>query len=104
MVVAAQDDGMAAGEKPQGLKALGVPLRLAEDPEAGDALLGHLPPEDLGAPARETAYRLFGRDHNPALYLRSGLFEQGLLAIHRDFCLRVHGGCENCPLAAHLAP
>ena len=81
-----------------------VPLRLAEDPDAGDALLGHLPPEDLGAPARETAYRLFGRDHNPALYLRSGLFEQGLLAIHRDFCLRVHGGCENCPLAAHLAP
>ena len=80
-----------------------VPLRLAEDPEVGDALLGHLPPEDLGAPARETAHRLFGRDHNPALYLRSGLFEQGLLAIHRDFCLRVHGGCEDCPLAAELA-
>ena len=80
-----------------------VPLRLAEDPDAGEALLGHLPPEDLGAPARETAHRLFGRDHNPALYLRSGLFEQGLLAIHRDFCLRVHGGCENCPLAQELA-
>ncbi len=80
-----------------------IPLRLAEEPDAADALLPCLPPEDLAAPARETAFRLFGRDHNPALYLRSGLREQGLLAIHRDFCLRVQGGCEACPLAAHLS-
>ena len=78
-----------------------VPLRMAQD-RRGEELLDHLPPEDLGAPAREAAIRLFGRDHNPSLYLRSGLLQQGLLAIHRDFCLRVEGGCTRCPLARHL--
>lgn len=80
-----------------------VPLRMALDRKGGEELLSHLPPEDVGAPAREAAVRLFGRDHNPALYLRSGLYQQGLLAIHRDFCLRVEGGCLRCPLARWLA-
>lgn len=79
-----------------------VPLRLAQGRAGADALLSHLPPEDIGAPAREAAVRLFGRDHNPSLYARSGLCQQGLLAIHRDFCLRVSGGCAKCPLAAYL--
>lgn len=79
-----------------------VPLRMALDRRHGEELLGYLPPEDLGSPGREVAVRLFGRDHNPSLYMRSGLYQQGLLAIHRDFCLRVEGGCKKCPLAKRL--
>ncbi len=78
-----------------------VPLILAEHPEQL-ALADALPSEDLGAPAREAAHRLFGRDHNPAFYARQGLLQQGLLAIHHDFCLRARGGCAACPLARHL--
>lgn len=78
-----------------------VPIRMAGDP-AAEALVDALPEEDLGAPAREAAFRLFGRDHNPAFYARSGVLQQGLLAIHHDFCLRTRGGCEACPLADHL--
>ncbi len=79
-----------------------VPLRLATDASA-EVLLEHLPPEDLNAPEREAAAHLFGPDHNPALYLRDGLLQQGLLSIHRDFCLRIREGCARCPLARRLA-
>ena len=80
-----------------------VPLLLARHPDRAEPLLALLPPEDDDAPGRETANRLFGRDHNPALYRSSGLLQQGLLAIHRDFCLRTVGGCPRCPLARYLA-
>lgn len=56
-------------------------------------------PEDLSAPVRLTAFRLLGRDHNPALYSGNGLFVQGLIQIHREFCLAVHPDCGNCALA-----
>lgn len=60
-----------------------------------------LPPEDLSSPVRLTAFRLFGRDHNPAaLYAMNGLFIQGLIQIHRDFCLLVHPACEDCGMVA----
>ena len=60
-----------------------------------------LPPEDLSSPVRLTAFRLFGRDHNPAaLYSTNGLFIQGLIQIHRDFCLLVHPACEECGLVS----
>ncbi len=59
-------------------------------------------PEDICSPARLTAYRLFGRDHNPALYSNNGLLIQGLLQIHRDFCLSSHADCNECPLVNHL--
>lgn len=55
-------------------------------------------PEDVCAPMRLTAHRLFGRDHNPALYAGNGLYLQGLLQIHKDFCLAVHPDCSVCPL------
>lgn len=59
-----------------------------------------LPPEDLSAPIRLTAFRLFGRDHNPAVfYARNGLLVQGLLQVHRDCCLRFHPVCMGCRLA-----
>lgn len=62
-----------------------------------------LPPEDLSEPVRLTAARLFGRDHNPAvLYSGNDLFVQGLLQIHRDFCLQVHPDCGGCALVTGL--
>jgi len=66
--------------------------RLAEAPE-------WLPPEDVSEPVRLTAFRLFGRDHNPlAHYASNGLLIQGLLQIHRDYCLQVHPDCSGCGL------
>ncbi|MGI6495688.1 MAG: DUF2851 family protein [Kiritimatiellia bacterium] len=61
-----------------------------------------LPAEDLNAPMRTAANHLLGRDHNPALYRRDGLLQQGLLQIHTDFCLRARCGCENCELPRWL--
>ena len=56
-------------------------------------------PEDLNSTARLMAFRLFGRDHNPALYAGNGLLLQGLIQVHRGFCLAVHPDCSSCPLA-----
>ncbi len=66
--------------------------RVAEPPE-------WLPPEDVSWPVRLTAFRLLGRDHNPAaFYSRNGLFIQGLIGIHREFCLPIHPECAACAL------
>ena len=56
-------------------------------------------PEDLNATVRLMAFRLFGRDHNPALYAGNGLLVQGLIQIYRECCLAAHPDCSNCPLA-----
>lgn len=75
-----------------------VPFALAA--EHVSSLPDWLPPEDLSAPVRLTAFRLFGRDHNPAaFYARNGLLVQGLLQVHRDCCLRFHPICMGCRLA-----
>ncbi|MBR1870741.1 MAG: DUF2851 family protein [Kiritimatiellae bacterium] len=58
-----------------------------------------LPAEDLSAPVRETARRLFGRDHNPAIYSRNGLMIQGLLHISKELCGKYRPSCGKCPLA-----
>lgn len=73
-----------------------LPLALAEKriKEVPDWIF----PEDLSSPVRLTAHRLLGRDHNPALYTSNGLLLQGLLEIHRTFCLAVHPDCSTCPL------
>lgn len=75
-----------------------VPFALAE--ERVSSIPDWLPPEDLSEPVRLTAFRLFGRDHNPAAYYSTnGLLIQGLLQIHRDYCLQVHPDCAECGLA-----
>ncbi|MEI6211181.1 MAG: DUF2851 family protein [bacterium] len=78
-----------------------LPL-LAAEGEFPDALAKHLPPEGISAPMREAANALFSRDHNPALYATSGLYQQGLLQIHHDFCLNARTGCAHCALAGEL--
>ena len=62
--------------------------------------LDWLPPEDISQPVRLTAFRLLGRDHNPAaVYAKDGLRIQGLLQVYREFCLPVHPECETCYLS-----
>ena len=77
-----------------------VPLALAE------RRIGHpperLPPEDVSAPVRLAAFRILGRDHNPALYSGDGVLIQGLLQIHREFCLVAHPDCSECRLVRHV--
>ena len=64
-------------------------------------LLQHLPPEENNNIIRRTAYALFGRDHNPALY-QTGLRQQGIIQIFHDFCLNNKTACRDCRLAASL--
>lgn len=78
-----------------------VPFAFAE--ERISRIPDWLPPEGLCSPVRLTAFRLLGRDHNPALYSTNGLLIQGLIQIHREFCLAVHPDCSNCVLYRHLA-
>lgn len=76
-----------------------VPMALAEG--RLNEIPSWLPPEDLSSPMRLTAMRIFGRDHNPsAIYLRNGLKMQGLLQIHREFCLALYPECNLCSVAA----
>jgi len=75
-----------------------APFALAEG--RTDEVPEWLPPEDVSDPVRLTAFRLFGRDHNPAAYYATnGLLIQGLLQIHRDYCLQSHPACADCRLA-----
>lgn len=75
-----------------------LPFALAEGRVNG--VPAWLPPEDVSAPMRLTAFRLFGRDHNPpAFYAGNGLHLQGLLQIYRDHCLQHHPDCHDCRLA-----
>ena len=80
-----------------------VPHIACTQPEEAARLAFHLPSEEIDAPMRTVATQLFGRDHNPALYSRHGLMQQGLLQIFNDFCLNAHNGCTHCRLAEALA-
>ena len=62
-----------------------------------------LPPEETNATVRLTAFRLLGRDHNPALYSGNGILLQGLIQLHRDFCLSAHPDCASCELLKAFA-
>ena len=71
-----------------------VPFALAE--ERLDRLPDELLPEETNSVIRLTAFRLLGRDHNPALYSGNGLYLQGLIQLHHDFCLSAHPDCDRC--------
>ena len=78
-----------------------VPFALAQG--VTDEVPSWLPPEDLSEPVHLTAFRLFGRDHNPsAFYAANGLHIQGLIQIHRDYCLQTHPDCGGCRFAESL--
>lgn len=60
-----------------------------------------LPPEDISGVVRLTAFRMFGRDHNPvAFYADNGLLIQGLIHIHRSHCLACHPDCTPCSVGS----
>jgi len=65
-------------------------------------LTKNLPPEQSNTIIRQTAHALFGRDHNPNLYSKNALRQQGLIQIFHDFCLTDRSACESCPLPAAL--
>jgi len=100
--------GVLCGERCMGRGRAGailanvvVPFALAE--ERVSEIPDWLPPEDLSEPVRLTAFRLFGRDHNPsAFYAGNGLLIQGILQIHRDYCLQMHPDCTACRLADNV--
>jgi len=75
--------------------AMGAPA------EAWKAVLKQLPAEASNKLIKDTALRLFGRDHSPRLY-SSGLRRQGLIQIHHDYCLGDRTLCASCPFPATL--
>ena len=78
-----------------------APFRLATGLDSADGRLD-LPPEPDNAVIRECAHLLLGRDHNPALYNRAGLRQQGLIQIFQEFCLASRSVCTGCPLATAI--
>jgi len=68
----------------------------------GENMCEALPAEALNEQTRMMSYRMFGRDHNTALYKTSGLLTQGLLEIWNMFCLSDKSLCADCPFAAAL--
>lgn len=77
-----------------------IPFALAEGRLA--EVPAWIVPEELNASVRLTAFRLLGRDHNPALYSSNGLLIQGLIQVHREFCLGAHPDCGECALVRTL--
>ena len=62
-----------------------------------------LPAEDISEPVRLMAFRLFGRDHNPAaFYAGNGLLVQGLLHLFMELCVAHHPLCADCSLGDPL--
>lgn len=79
-----------------------LPFAIAEN--RVDSVPQWLPPEDVSSTVRIMASRMFGRDHYPpAHYSTNGLLMQGLVQIHRDFCLRIHPECAKCTLSDDYA-
>jgi hypothetical protein len=77
-------------------------LTAQADGESLRTVLHDLPAEEDNSLLRQTAFNLFGRDFNPALY-STGLCQQGLLQIFHDFCLHAHAGCQDCAFPRALA-
>ena len=79
-----------------------VPFALAESRIS--QLPDWLPPEDISLPVRLSAFRLFGRDHNPTVFYSSnGLSIQGLLHVYRDFCSQSFPNCASCSMLRQCA-
>ena len=76
-----------------------VPFALAEG--RIDRIPYDLIPEETNSVVRLTAFRLLGRDHNPALYSGNGIYLQGLIQLHHDFCLAAHPDCDRCGILLH---
>jgi hypothetical protein len=65
-------------------------------------LTEQIPPEQNNSIIKRCAHSLLGRDHNPDLYSKNALRQQGLIQIFHDFCLPDRSACRDCPLPAAL--
>lgn len=79
-----------------------LPLYMAEG-IADAEMCRSIPAEALNQQIKETAYRLFGRDHNPAMYSTNGLRMQGIIEVCNVFCLSTKSLCSDCAFAQALS-
>ncbi len=79
-----------------------LPLLMAEG-RADAEMCRSMPAEASNQQIRDTAFRLFGRDHNPAIYSTNGLRMQVILEICNAFCLSTKAVCDDCAFAQALA-
>ena len=77
-----------------------IPFFALENESAWTLATG-VPGEDIGASMKEMAYRLFGGDHNSAIYSKSALRMQGLLEVWKGFCGASAQSCRSCGLVKH---
>ncbi len=73
-------------------------LRIAES-----AFL-HMPKLQTNRSLKEIEHRLFLPPSRARSVVQRACHQQGLLAIHHDFCLALGADCLRCPLAAQIAP
>jgi hypothetical protein len=63
--------------------------------------LSKIPKEHTNSIITNTAYMLFGHDHNPVIY-NTALKQQGIMQIYYDFCAKNIPACNNCELIKKL--
>lgn len=78
-----------------------LPLYMAEG-IADAEMCRSIPSEAMNQQIKETAYRLFARDHNPAIYATNGLRMQGIIEVCNVFCLSTKSLCADCAFANAL--
>ncbi len=93
-------DYLKIGEQRINTILTNVVIPLLESENRLTAELYHtIPGEAANEQTKEAAFRILGRDHNPAIYRSSGVMMQGLLEIWNGFCLSTKSQCADCPLA-----
>jgi hypothetical protein len=81
------------------LAACGALEQNAELAEVAESAFLHLPKLQTNRSLLEVTNRLFLPESRAQQVVRRACHQQGLLAIHRDFCLALGTDCLRCPLA-----
>ncbi len=63
--------------------------------------ISKIPKEQSNSIITNTAYMLFGHDHNPAIY-NTALKQQGVMQVYYDFCAQNIPSCHDCLLMKKL--
>jgi len=63
--------------------------------------MNKIPKEQVNSIITNTAYMLFGHDHNPAIY-NTALKQQGIMQVYYDFCAQNIPTCHDCELVKKL--
>jgi hypothetical protein len=70
--------------------------------KTANSLTSEVRAEHDNSDIRDAANNLFGHDHNPVLYRKDGIRQQGLIQIYHDFCLNNKNTCAECGLLKSL--